>query len=271
MGSTTGNPKETPVPHPAGPMTHRDDLVNHLDGYLDVERFDDRTPNGLQVEGREHVEHVVTGVSACMPLFRKALQEDADLVLVHHGMFWGSEPTAIVGPKADRVRFLLEHDLNLVQYHLPLDAHAEVGNNFVAARELGLTDLEPWAEHDGVPIGVRGRFPESKLPDEVFEALEDLYRREPLVFAHGPDEVEHVGIVSGAAQGELVQATRDGLDLFVTGEVSEWNPRHAQAHGIHFASCGHHATERLGVQRLGAYVEDRFGLDHTFIDIPNPV
>lgn len=252
-------------------MVHRDDLVAYCDDLLEPDAFDDLVPNGLQVEGAPEVDHVVTGVSACQDLFHAAARRDADAVLVHHGLFWPGEPTRIVGPHRERIELLLEEDLNLVAYHLPLDAHPEVGNNFPAARDLGLVDLEPWAEHGGEPVGVRGSFPEPRDAETLIGDLGEHYGQQVLAFPEGPDQVEDVGIVSGAAEEDARLAARQGLDLFVTGEASEWNMRHARETGLHFVAAGHHATERRGVQLLAERLATEFGLTHEFVDIPNPV
>jgi dinuclear metal center YbgI/SA1388 family protein len=252
-------------------MVRRDALVAHCDDLLEPDTFDDLVPNGLQVEGTDGVDHVVTGVSAGQDLFRTARDRDADLVLVHHGLFWPGEPTAIVGAHKDRIQLLLEEEINLLAYHLPLDAHRTVGNNFPAARDLGLVDLRPWAEHGGEPVGVRGAFPQPRDAGDVIGDVGEYYGQQVLAYDAGPDEVQAVGIVSGAAEEDARQAARDGLDLFVTGEASEWNMNHAREHGLHFVSAGHYATERVGVQLLADHLADEFGVTHEFVDIPNPV
>lgn len=252
-------------------MVHRDDLVAHCDDLLEPEAFDDLVPNGLQVEGAPEVHHVVAGVSACLDLLRQAADRGADAVLVHHGLFWPGEPTRIVGPHRRRIQHLLEEEMNLLAYHLPLDAHPEVGNNLPAARDLGLEDLEPWAEHGGQPVGVKGSFPEPRDAGTVIGDLGEYYGQQVLAFDAGPDQVRDVGIVSGAAEEDARLAAREGLDLFVTGEVSEWNMHHARETGLHFVAAGHHATERLGVQLLARELEDALGVTHEYVDVPNPV
>lgn len=249
----------------------RDDLVAYLDEYLAAGEGQDFGPNGLQVEGREEIRHIVSGVSGCVELFEQAVERDADAVLVHHGIFWEGMPRQLTGFLAARVRPLIRSDLNLLAYHLPLDRHPEVGNNAVAARKLGLVDLEPFAEYHGLPVGFRGRFPQPIEEAELRQRLTRLYEREPLVFPAGPAQVETVGIISGGAQGEIHQAIAAGLDSYVTGEVSEWVMNIARESGIHFYSCGHYATERAGVQALGDHLRQKFGLRIEFIDVDNPV
>ncbi len=253
-------------------MARRDEILHHLAEYLDVARFADASPKGLQVEGREEVQRIVTGVSANLGLFEKAVAAGADMILVHHGLFWKSEgPVVVAGPLARRLRTLLASGITLAGYHLPLDAHAEVGNNALALRALGATDLEPWGKVEGEFIGWRGRFTEPVPAAEFLARVGRTFERDPLAFAHGPPRVATVAVVSGAGQSFARQAAADGLHAFVTGEVSEWNMSHAAEHGYHFASAGHHATERLGIRALGEHVARRFGVEHAFIDVPNPV
>lgn len=249
----------------------RDDLVAYLDEYLAASEGADMAPNGLQVEGAGEIHKIVTGVSACHELFVEAARRGAQAVLVHHGIFWDGMPHPLVGWQFRRVAALVRDELNLLAYHLPLDRHPEVGNNAVAGRRLGLTDLQPFGDYKGLPIGFRGRFPEPLPADELLARAESLYDQRPLAFAHGPDPVASVGIISGGAQRDVHGAIAAGLDAYVTGEVSEWVMNIAREAGIHFLSCGHYATERLGVLALGEHLSERFGLEVEFVDIPNPV
>jgi dinuclear metal center YbgI/SA1388 family protein len=254
-----------------GPLAQRDAILDDLAVYLDVDHFPDYGPQGLQVEGRSEVRHVVTGVSACVALFEKAAELQAEMVLVHHGLFWDRDPRILVGGGKRRVKLLLKHDITLAGYHLCLDAHLEVGNNALAARRLGLSDIEPWAEHDGRAIGVRGRWPRGVEAAAAIDQVNTLYETEALVFPYGPDVVRTVGVVSGGAQRDVRQAIADGLDLFVTGEVSEFVMHEAREAGIHFVAAGHYNTERLGIRAVGDRVADLFDVRHTFVDLPNPV
>jgi len=246
-------------------------LVDYCDQLLDSPGSHDFGPNGLQVEGNRDVRRVVTGVSACVELFEEAAGCDADVVLVHHGIFWDGAPRPLVGHQYRRVAALVGSGIHLVAYHLPLDRHAELGNNVLAARGLGLFAVEPFAEYHGLPIGFRGRYPEPLPVAELVGRCRDLFGQEPLAFLAGPDPVASVGIVSGGAQGEIYQAIAAGLDAYVTGEASEWVMHIARENRIHFLSCGHYATERLGIRALGEHLAERFGLEHRFVDIPNPV
>jgi dinuclear metal center YbgI/SA1388 family protein len=249
----------------------RDELVAYLDSYLDAARGRDYGPNGLQVEGREDVRKVVTGVSACHELFVRAREAGADAVLVHHGIFWEGMPRVLTGVQYRRVAELLRGGLNLIAYHLPLDRHAEVGNNAVAARLFGLEEVEPFGLHDGLSLGFSGRFPEPVSAEELAARCGRIYRQEPLAFLSGPDPVASLGILSGGGQKELYTAIAQGLDAYVTGEATEWVMNLAREAGIHYLAAGHYATERLGVQALGDHLAARFGLEVEFVDVPNPV
>lgn len=247
-------------------------LVEHCDQLLDARAGRDYGPNGLQVEGRREVRKIVTGVSACVELFERARDAGADAVFVHHGVIWEAQAAKpIVGSQYRRLSTLIESGLHLVAYHLPLDRHPELGNNALAAKQLGLYALEPFAEHHGLAVGFRGSYPEPIAPAELVRRCRELYGQEPLAFLAGPAEVARVGIVSGGAQGEIHAAIAAGLDAFVTGEVSEWVMNLAREAGIHFLACGHYATERLGIRALGEHLAGRFGLEHEFVDVPNPV
>jgi dinuclear metal center YbgI/SA1388 family protein len=247
-------------------------LVAYCDQLLDAPGTRDFGPNGLQVEGRREVRRIATGVSACVELFERARDAGADAVLVHHGILWefsGTRP--IVGYHYRRLAALFESGLHLLAYHLPLDRHAELGNNALAARGLGLFSLEPFALYQGTPIGFRGRYPEPLAADAFVARCRQLFGQEPIAFLAGPDPISTVGVVSGGAQSELYQAIDAGLDAYVTGEAAEWVMHVARESRIHYLACGHHATERLGIRALGDHLASRFGLEHFFLDVPNPV
>lgn len=253
-------------------MPHAADVIAALDELLTPEAFQDYGPNGLQVPGRDEVRRIATGVSAHRELIERAVEQDADMLIAHHGLFWDFHPTGLSPALAERLRPLFKHDLNLACYHLPLDAHPEVGNNALLARALGCASHEPFGEHRGQPIGRAGTFPGDGVPAaELFERVRAATGREPLVFAAGPERVRSIGIVSGAAADSLGEAIARGLDAFLTGEPREHVMADAREAGIHFIAGGHYATETFGVQALGDLLERRFGVEHTFIDIPNPV
>lgn len=249
----------------------RDDLVRYLDSLLDAARDRDYCPNGLQVEGREQVERIVTAVSSCEELFVRARELGADAVLVHHGIFWDGQPMVLKGFHLRRVRQLIEGGLNLIAYHLPLDRHAELGNNILAARAFGLEQIVSFAPHRGLEIGFRGVFPRPLAEAELTRLCREIYDQEPLVLSGGKPEIRSLGIVSGGAQRELYAAIEAGCDAYITGEVSEWVMNVAREAGITYLAAGHYATERLGIRRLGEHLAEKFGLETHFIDIPNPV
>ena len=241
------------------------DLIADLDALLDPGAFDDYGPNGLQVPGREHVETVVTGVSASAALLMQAIDAGADLVLVHHGLFWG-ERGPLDRELAGRLKLLLTADVGLAAYHLPLDAHLEVGNNALLARALGAGAVEPFAG-----IGVRATFSEAIDPDTLLARVRDVTEREPLAFCDGPDAIATLAVVSGAGASLLGPAIAAGADAFITGEPREPSMASARESGVHFVAAGHHATERLGVQALGEGLARKFGVRHVFVDVANPV
>ncbi len=247
------------------------DLAAYLDHYLDIDRGRDYGPNGLQVEGKEEIRKVVTGVSACHELFVRAREAGADAVMVHHGLFWDGTPRTLTGFRYRRAAELIRSEMSLLAYHLPLDRHPELGNNALACRAFGLTDLEPFGIHEGLTVGFKGRFPESIPATELTGRCRRIYGQEPLAFLSGPDPLRNLGIISGGAQREMYQAIDEGLDAYITGEVSEWVMNVAREAGIHYLAAGHYATERLGIRALGEHVAKKFGVEAEFIDVPNPV
>ena len=217
--------------------------------------------------GPDDADTVVTGVSANLELLERARDANAGLVLVHHGLFWEGQPRALSPAMATRLRTLLSSRIALAAYHLPLDAHPDVGNNALIARGLQTTDPEPFAE-----VGVAARFPGEGIPAaDLFARVESLTGRAPLVFDAGPDPVRTIGIVSGGGASDLDTAIAEDLDAFVTGEPREPTMSTAREAGIHFLAAGHYATETFGVRRLGELLEERFGVRHVFVDVPNPV
>ena len=249
----------------------RGDLVDYLDELLDAGSISDYCPNGLQVEGRDEIRRIVTGVSACRELFTAARESEADAVLVHHGIFWKGDPMTLKGLQRARVGELISGNLNLLAYHLPLDCHSELGNNALAARELGLTALEPFGVLDGLAIGLRGKLEAPLSPEEFLLRCREVFGQEPMAFLEGPDPIESVGLISGAAERGLHEAIDLGLDLFLTGEASEWVMNVARESGTHFVAAGHYATERLGIRALGEHLAERYGIEVEFVDLPNPV
>ena len=247
-------------------------LVADLDELLEVEGTSDYCPNGLQVEGTPHVHRIVTAVSASSALFEQAVDFGADAIIVHHGILWnGSEAPRIIGSFRERIRLLIENGISLIAYHLPLDRHLELGNAAQMARRLGLEELEPFGVHSGAPTGVCGVFSEPVPSLEFFAAIAEACDREPQVFPGGGETVASVGIVTGGAQREFHQAVAAGLDAYVTGEATEWVMHQAAEDGVHYVAAGHYATEVFGIQALGRWITDQYGLEVEFIDLPNPV
>jgi len=241
------------------------DLIGFLDALLNPSAFDDYGPNGLQVPGTDRVGTLVTGVSASTTLFERAIAQGADLVLVHHGIFWGTTGPIDAQLKR-RLQLLFDHDIALAAYHLPLDAHLEVGNNALLARAIGATDIEPF-----VGIGVQARL-DGIAPDELHARVREATGgREPLSFLAGPAAVNTIGIVSGGAAKHLDDAIAAGLDAFVTGEPREPAMNDALENNIHFLAAGHYATETFGVRALGDRLAAEFGIKHLFADQPNPI
>jgi dinuclear metal center YbgI/SA1388 family protein len=253
-------------------MSRLTSIIAALDELLGPDDFRDLGPNGLQVPAGRDVHRVVTGVSAQRALIQRAIELDAQLVLVHHGLFWDFQPTGLTPVLAERLRLLFRHDVALAAYHLPLDAHPVVGNNAILAERLGCERHEPFGEHDGTPIGRAGTFAGGGVtPAELARRLRELTGREPSVFPGGPERIGRVGIVSGAAAGMLGQAVTAGLDAFITGEPREHVMAEALESRIHFLAAGHYATETFGVRALGDWLAARFGIEHVWVDIPNPV
>jgi dinuclear metal center YbgI/SA1388 family protein len=257
----------------AAPVAARTaDIVAYLDELLEIERFADYGPNGLQVPGATEVEAILTGVSAQRALFERAVDEGAQLVLAHHGILWDFEPRRIGPAQATRLKLLLANDVALAAYHLPLDSHATHGNNALIASGLGADRHTPAFPHKSTPIGAIAHFDGDGIPAaELLARVATLTQREPLAFDAGPARVRTLGIVSGAAAGTLAEAIDLGLDAFLTGEPKEHVMAQARESRIHFIAAGHYSTETFGIRRLGELVAARFGVRHVFADIPNPV
>lgn len=245
----------------------RDTLRGALDTLLEADRFRDYCPNGLQVEGRAQIRRVVTGVTASLALIQKAVEARADAVLVHHGLFWKGDDMRVVGPKKRRLELLLKHSINLFAYHLPLDAHAELGNNAQLARQLGLTISGRFAEQE---IGFLGNL-EQAMPAERLQAMisKALGRKALMVGPLGVT-VKKIAWCTGGAQGYFEAAIAAGCEVFVSGEISEQTTHLAREAGVPYIAAGHHATERYGVQAVGAWLQATWGLEHQFVDDDNP-
>jgi dinuclear metal center YbgI/SA1388 family protein len=255
------------------------EIIAELDRLLEPQRFDDYGPNGLQVPGARDVTTLATGVSANVELFELAATEQAQLLLVHHGLFWGNGPGPIDATLKRRLKILFDAEINLAAYHLPLDAHPQYGNNALIARALGATKLEPFALHHGEPIGFLATLPDADGANpgdgvpatDLFTRVRELTAREPLVFDAGPPCIRTIAIVSGGGSDFLADAAAAGADALLTGEPTERVMAGAREAKIHFIAAGHYATETFGVRALGEHLAERFGIRHVFLDVPNPI
>jgi dinuclear metal center YbgI/SA1388 family protein len=248
------------------------ELLDYTGQLLTVERFRDYCPNGLQVEGRHEIHKIVSGVTASMELLEASHAAGADMVLVHHGYFWRNEDERVIGIKRARLKFLLQHDINLVAYHLPLDAHVELGNNAQLGRRLGVK-IDGWASEKGTDpaIVAHGTLPNTLSLEELGGQLTTVLDRKPLLIGQLSKPIRRIAWCTGAAQSYLELAAALDVDAFISGEISEQTVHLSRETGVAYIAAGHHATERYGVQALGQHLAGHFGLEHTFIDIDNPV
>lgn len=249
-------------------MVDTQTLLRWCDEQLAVAQFKDYAPNGLQVEGRTEIGKIVCAVTASQAAIAFAVAEKADLLLVHHGLFWKSEPVGIVGWKKQRIATLLAHDINLAGYHLPLDAHAQWGNNAQLAKRMGWVVQGQAGEQDLLMLGA---LPQPQSVAGLASHLVSELGREPLVLGDKTKTITRLAWCSGGAQSFFQTAIDFGVDAFVTGEVSEAQYHLAQETGVVFMGAGHHATERYGVQALAQAINAQFGIDYVFFDQPNPV
>jgi dinuclear metal center YbgI/SA1388 family protein len=248
-------------------MARRDDIVAFANELLEVEKWQEFAPAGLQVIGADEVTRIVCGVSSSLELFERAGQARAEMVLVHHGLFWRTEPLVVDRRLRGRLAALFAADISLVAYHLALDAHPEIGNNAQLADRLGVArERRPFAR-----IGVGGALAHAVSVEELAARVQETVEREPLVFAEGHSRVERVAVCTGAAGHDLVAAAHEGYDCFITGEPEEPSLHAARELGIHLIAAGHYASERLGVQALGARIAREFGVSCDFVEVENPV
>jgi len=243
-------------------------LENYIGQLMDAARFQDYCPNGVQVEGRPEVFRLVSGVTASLDLLKAAIGAGADAILVHHGYFWKNEDARITGVKRVRIELLLRHNVSLLAYHLPLDAHPALGNNAQLAQKLGFVVEGGFGEQN---IASHGALTAALPLVELGERVTRVLGRTPLIIGDGGRVIRRIAWCSGAAQGYFEEAIRLGVDAFLTGEISEQCVHLARETGVAFIAAGHHATERYGVQALGAHLAQEFGISHQFVDIDNPV
>lgn len=247
------------------------ELANWLDELLKADEFQDYCPNGLQVDADTPISHIVTGVTANQALIDKAIQANAQAILVHHGYFWKGEPSPLTGMKGKRIRTLLQNNISLIGYHLPLDAHPIFGNNAQLAKALGLTLTEALYPHEKNPVGNIATLDKPIPVADFIQKIETSLGRKTLHLSGNNKTISRIGICTGGAQDMIEQAIKQGCDAYISGEVSERTTHIASEMGIEYFACGHHATERGGVKALGEYVQEQLGLKVSFIDIDNPV
>lgn len=247
-------------------MADREEILAHASELLDLDAYPDYGPMGLQVAGAEEVTRLACGVSASLELFERAASSEAQMLLVHHGLLWDRDPRVIDDAARRRLKTLFDADMTLAAYHLALDAHPEVGNNALLARELGIDASEPFAG-----IGFGGTLDEPASIEEFAARVRERVGSDPIVFAHGPDRIERAAVITGGAARYVADAAREGYDLFLTGEAAEPTLHSARELGIHFVAAGHYATERIGIQALTKRLAEQFDLEWEFIDLPNPI
>jgi len=245
------------------------EILDYANQLLDISSFNDYCPNGLQVEGVSDVQKIITGVTASQALLQQAVNQQANMVLVHHGFFWRGEAAAIVGLKKQKIALLVENDISLVTYHLPLDAHAKLGNNAQLAKQLGISIEGRFGAVSSV--GMHGSLLTKRNGQALADHIAHTLGRVPLWFGDADKSISSVAWCTGAAQNYFDEIIPLGVDAYITGEVSEQNYHMALETGINFYAAGHHATERYGVQALGEHLAEAFMVEHQYIELPNPV
>jgi dinuclear metal center YbgI/SA1388 family protein len=252
-------------------MIARDQLATYLHELLDCANFDDYTPNGIQIDGREQILRICTAVTASLEVITQAISLQADALLVHHGYFWRGETAIIRGMKRERIAQLLSHNLTLFAYHLPLDCHKEFGNNACLARFFDLVAVKMHQAGKTANLLWSGFLPKSKTANELARLIEEKLGQKPLYIPGSDKPIQHLAWCSGAAQDFIEEAYALGVDAYLSGEISERTYYQAKELGIDYFACGHHATERYGIQALGNHLASKFKLVHVFIDSFNPV
>jgi dinuclear metal center YbgI/SA1388 family protein len=243
-------------------------LCEFCDEFLKVDEFKDYCPNGLQVEANPEVHRIVCGVTASQALIEAAIEQSADTLIVHHGYFWKGEAQPLTGFKGRRIRSLMQNNINLLAFHLPLDAHPQVGNNVQLAKVMGWNMAGSFGEQG---IVLEGSLAEPRTLADLSQDIESRLDTRVISISGGNHDVRKLAWCTGAAQGFIEAAAERGVDVFISGEISEPTFHTARELGIHYIGAGHHATERYGVQALAAVIADRFGVEQQYIDIPNPV
>ncbi len=251
-------------------MASLEKFTEYINTFLQVDRFKDYCPNGLQIEGNSEVHSVVTGVTASQALIDLACEKNADAILVHHGYFWRNEDARIVGIKRQRIAKLLGNNISLLAYHLPLDAHPQVGNNVQLGQLLGIQINGELRGNDGKVCGSYGHLSPVMSAETFKHSMDSVLNRKSTHIHAGASDITTIGWCTGAGQGFIEAAIRQNLDAYISGEISEATTHLAREAGIHYFAAGHHATERYGVQALAEHLVEQFGIEHEFVDVDNP-
>ena len=247
-------------------MADRNEIAEYARELLDLDSYHDYGPMGIQVVGADEVTKIAASVSSTLEAFRRTKEAGAQLLLVHHGLFWEGDPRTIDLHMRARLQTLFEGDITLAAYHLALDAHPEIGNNAIVARELGVTEPDRFLE-----LGYGGRLAEPGTLEELASRLQGITGRKPLVFEEGPERVERVAIITGGGAKLIKEAAAQGYDAYITGEPAEPTLHLARELGIHFLAGGHYATETFGIEALAQSLAEKFSLEWEFVDVPVPV
>ena len=252
-------------------MTKLQDIIQWCDQTLKSSEFKDYAPNGLQIEGKTEVRKILAAVTASQDAIDAAIRENADLLLVHHGYFWKGEAYPITGMRGKRIKSLIQHDISLLAYHLPLDSHPSLGNNAAIADLLKLERIEALDPSERHPIGNIGYLNQPMPVEDFKKFVSEKLKFDAIHLPADKTMIEKVGFCTGGAQDFIVKAAEQGCDAYISGEVSERTFYEAKELGIHYFACGHHATERYGVQRLGQAISEQFDIEYVYFELNNPI
>ncbi|WP_111858310.1 Nif3-like dinuclear metal center hexameric protein [Acinetobacter sp. CFCC 10889] len=252
-------------------MAKLSDIIQWCDSTLKAAEFKDYAPNGLQIEGKTEVKKILCAVTASQSAIEAAIAQQADLLLVHHGYFWKGEAYPITGMRGKRIKTLIQHDISLVGYHLPLDAHPTLGNNAAIADLLELQNIEALDPSERHPIGNIGYLKQALSPEAFKTLLTEKLGFNTIHLAADKSQIQKVGFCTGGAQDFIEKAATQDCDAYISGEVSERTFYQAQELNVHYFACGHHATERYGVQRLGKAIAEQFNIEYSYFELNNPI
>lgn len=251
-------------------MADREKILRFLNSYLEVEGTSDRAMNGLQIEGKKEVKKIIVGVSASKELFKKAVEQKADMIIVHHGLFWG-DCLPLKGFLKERIDLLFSKNINLLAYHLPLDKHPVIGNNSQLINLFDVSDLKPFGKYRGSFIGFKATLKKRTELPIIIKTIKNKLSTKPFCLNFGKKEIKQLCVISGSAPEMLYQAIDEDIDLFLTGEPTEYVQEVARESSINFISVGHYNSERLGVIALAKLISEKFDVNASFIEIPNPL